>query len=145
MPSQIKRSGDKDISPTTTFGTHKRSKTDNKMDTRVCHSRGKTCSHWAVRTPRRRGRLSKVRENMQPFGSVTFWGTRNRSNLAEKFMIFFRPNFDVSKEQINNTKREHDQTDAESPYKSATIARHRPELQHGKEQNECKICLKSDQ
>ena len=35
--SQMKRSGDKDISPTTTFGTHKRSKTDHKMDTRVFH------------------------------------------------------------------------------------------------------------
>ena len=59
-------------------------------------------------------------------------------------MIFFWPNFDVRKEQISNAKREHGQTDAENPYKTATIARHRPELQHRKEQNECKICLKTE-
>ena len=59
-------------------------------------------------------------------------------------MICFWPNFDVRKEQVSNTKREHGQTDAENPYKTATIARHRPELQHRKEQNECKICLKTE-
>ena len=38
-------------------------------------------------------------------------------------MIFFWPNFDVGKEQISNAKREHGQTDAENPYKTATVAR----------------------
>ena len=60
-------------------------------------------------------------------------------------MIFFWPNFDVKKEQVSNTKREHGQTDAENPYKTATIARHRPELQHQKMQNECRISLKTKQ
>ena len=82
-----------------------RSRTDSKSDPVDFQFRGKTCSRWALRTPRRRSRLSKVRENLQPFGSVTFFGIRNRSNLAKKIMIFFWPNFDVRKEQISIAKR----------------------------------------
>ena len=123
----------------------KRSRTDSESDPVDFQFRGKTCSHWALRTPRRRRRLSEVREILQPFGSVAFLGIRNRSILAKKFTIFFWPNFDVKKEQISNTKRQHGQTDAENPYKTAIIARHRPELRHQKRQNECRISLKTKQ
>ena len=74
-----------------------------------------------------------------------FLGNQKSIKFGKKIHDFFWPNFDVRKEQVSNTKIEHGQTDAENPYKTATIARHRPELQHRKEQNECKICLKSDQ
>ena len=67
----------------------KRSRTGSKSDPVDFQFRGKTCSHWPLRTPRRRSRLSEVRENMPPFGSVTFLGITNRSISAKKFMIFF--------------------------------------------------------
>ena len=60
-------------------------------------------------------------------------------------MMFFSLNFVVKNEQQTDKKRPDDQTDAENPYKTATIARHRPELQHQKEQNECRISLKTKQ
>ena len=60
-------------------------------------------------------------------------------------MMFFSLNFVVKNEQQTDQKRPDDQTDAENPYKTATIARHRPELQHQKRQNECRISLKTKQ
>ena len=74
-----------------------------------------------------------------------FWESEIDQFWPKDSRIFFWPNFDVKKEQISNTKREHGQTDAENPYKTAIIARHRPELRHQKRQNECRISLKTKQ
>ena len=60
-------------------------------------------------------------------------------------MMFFSLNFVVKNEQQTDQKRPDDQTDAENPYKTAIIARHRPELRHQKRQNECRISLKTKQ
>ena len=122
----------------------KRSRTDSKSDPVDFQFRGKTCSHWALRTPRRRSRLSNVREILQPFGSVIFLGIRNRSILAKKFTIFFWPNFDVKKEQISNTKREHGQTDARKPSKSIFTKNDPTRIQTRKASNGCTKSLKSD-
>ena len=81
---------------------------------------------------------------MQPFGSVTFLGIRNRSNLAKKVIIFFWPNFDVRKEQVSNTKREHGQTDARKPSKSILTKNDPARIQTRKTSNGCTKSLKSD-
>ena len=123
----------------------KRSRKDYTTSTTDFQFSGKSCSHRALQWTPRGGRRSKFREILQRFGSVTFYNIKVRSNLAKKFMIIFWPNFDVRKEQISNAKREHGQTDAENAYKTATIARDRPKLRHRKEQNECRISLKTVQ
>ena len=59
-------------------------------------------------------------------------------------MIFFLPNFDVRKEQVSNTKREHGQTDARKPSKSICTKNDPTRIQTRKASNGCTKSLKSD-
>ena len=59
-------------------------------------------------------------------------------------MIFFLPNFDVRKEQVSNTKREHGQTDARKPSKSILTKNDPARIQTRKASNGCTKSLKSD-
>ena len=59
-------------------------------------------------------------------------------------MIFFWPNFDVRKEQVSNTKREHGQTDARKPSKSIFTKNDPTRIQTRKASNRCTKSLKSD-
>ena len=59
-------------------------------------------------------------------------------------MIFFWPNFDVRKEQVSNTKREHGQTDARKPSKSILTKNDPARIQTRKASNGCTKSLKSD-
>ena len=59
-------------------------------------------------------------------------------------MIFFLPNFDVRKEQVSITKREHGQTDARKPSKSIFTKNDPTRIQTRKASNGCTKSLKSD-
>ena len=79
---------------------------------------------------------------MQPFKRRLFFEIKFRSNLAKKFMIFFRPNFDVRKEQVSNAKREHGQTDARKPSKPILTKNDPARIQTRKASNGCTKSLK---
>ena len=87
MLSQIKRSGDKDISPTTTFGIHKRSKTDNKMDTRV---------------------FSLLRKNVQPLGRPDAAATRPAFKSKGKYAAVWFGHFLGNQKAIKFDRKIHD-------------------------------------